>query len=423
LTEIESQRFDQKMRRVVITGMGVVSPCGNNAADTWAAIANGRSGIGAITRFDASDYAVRIAGEVKGFDALQYIEKKRLREMDTFIHYAIAAGEMAVRDSGIEPSEAECERIGTLVGVGLGGLGLIQNMADTLHDRGPKRVSPYFIPACLANLAPGQLSMRFGFKGTSFTTTSACASGANALGEAFRAIQLGTLDAALAGGAEATVCGLCVAGFSQMRALSKRNDAPEQASRPYDVDRDGFVISEGAALLMLEERDSALSRGARVYAEILGYGSTADAYHMTTPAPEGEGAQRSMRLALADAKLNPEQIDYINAHATSTDAGDPNELLAIRAVFGQRTGPAVSSTKSMTGHLLGAAGALESVLAVQSIGHSVIPPTINLESPDPAAEGVDLVANQSREQPVSFAMNNSFGFGGTNATLIFGKAN
>jgi 3-oxoacyl-[acyl-carrier-protein] synthase II len=362
---------------------------------------------------------VRIAGEVKGFDPLKYIEKKRIKEMDTFIHYAIAAGEMAVNDSGIEASDEQKQRIGTLVGVGLGGLPLIQSMAETLKDKGPRRVSPYFIPASLANLAPGQLSMRFGFKGTSFTTTSACASGANAIGEAFRAIQLGTLDACLAGGAEATVCGLCVAGFSQMRALSKRNDAPEQASRPYDRDRDGFVIAEGAALLMLEELEYARARGARIHAEVVGYGSTADAYHMTTPAPEGEGAQRSMRLALEDARVAREEIDYINAHATSTEVGDTNELLAIKHVFSGTKGPLVSSTKSMTGHLLGAAGALESVLSIQAMTHSLVPPTINLDSVDPVAEGIQLVANQARERSVALAMNNSFGFGGTNATLIF----
>ena len=407
------------MKRVVITGIGVISPCGNSAGETWSAIANGRSGIGTITRFDASDFSVRIAGEVKGFDALKYIEKKRLKEMDTFIRYAIAAGDMAVADAGLEASDQEKERIGTQVGVGLGGLPLIQNMAEVLHEKGARRVSPYFIPASLANLAPGQLSMRFGFKGTSFTTTSACASGANAIGEAYRAIQLGSLDACLAGGAEATVCGLCVAGFAQMRALSKRNESPEEASRPYDRDRDGFVIAEGAALLVLEEYERARARGAQIHAEVVGYGSTADAYHMTTPAPEGEGAQRSMRLALEDAGVRPDEIDYINAHATSTDVGDANELMAIKSVFAGGKSPAVSSTKSVTGHLLGGAGALESVLSLQAITRGTIPPTINLESPDPIAEGVDLVANQAREQSVSLVMNNSFGFGGANATLIF----
>lgn len=407
------------MRRVVITGLGVVCPCGNNVTDTWDSIANGRSGIGPITRFDASEYGVRIAGEVTDFDPQRYIEKKRLREMDTFIHYAIAAGDMAVKASGLEPTEAQAERVGTLVGVGLGGLGLIQDMAQTLQNKGPKRISPYFIPASLANLAPGQLSMRFGFKGTSYTTTSACASGAHAIGEGFRAIQLGTLDACLAGGAEATICGLAVAGFAQMRALSTRNDAPQAASRPYDIDRDGFVIAEGAALVMLEERQHALARGATIHAEVVGYGSTADAHHMTNPAPEGEGAQRSMRLALSEAKLNPEDIDYLNAHATSTDIGDRNELLAIRKVFGGGPGPMVSATKSMTGHLLGAAGALESVLSVLSLQHGVVPPTINLEKLDPDAEGVDVVRGSAREATVNAVMNNSFGFGGTNATLIF----
>jgi len=410
------------MRRVVITGLGVVCPCGNSVADTWDSITNGRSGIRPITRFDASEYSVRFAGEVRDFDPQRYIEKKRLREMDTFIHYAIAAGDMAVKASGLEPTEAQAERVGTLVGVGLGGLGLIQEMAQTLQSKGPKRISPYFIPASLANLAPGQLSMRFGFKGTSYTTTSACASGAHAIGEGFRAIQLGTLDACLAGGAEATICGLAVAGFAQMRALSTRNDTPEAASRPYDVDRDGFVIAEGAALVVLEERQYALARGATILAEVVGYGSTADAHHMTNPAPEGEGAQRSMRLALAEAKLNPADIDYLNAHATSTDVGDRNELLAIRNVFGTGSGPMVSATKSMTGHLLGAAGALESVLCVLSLQHGVVPPTINLEKLDPDAEGVDVVRGSAREASLNAVMNNSFGFGGTNATLIFKRS-
>ncbi len=409
------------MRRVVITGMGVVCPCGNNVSDTWENIVNGRSGIRAITRFDAAEYSSRIAGEVRDFDPLEYIEKKRLREMDTFIHYAIAAGEMAVRSSGIHPSTAEAERIGTLVGVGLGGLGLIQNMAQTLQTKGPKRISPYFIPASLANLAPGQLSMRFGFKGTSYTTTSACASGAHAIGEAYRAIQLGLLDACLAGGAEATICGLALAGFAQMRALSTRNDAPEAASRPYDRDRDGFVIAEGAALVILEERERALKRGANIVAELTGYGSTADAYHMTNPAPEGEGAQRSMRLALAEAEVATDQVDYINAHATSTDVGDRNELLAIKHVFGSGKGPMVSSTKSMTGHLLGAAGALESVLSILALRDGLVPPNANLENVDANAEGVDLVRGQTREVPVKCVLNNSFGFGGTNASLVFKK--
>ena len=407
------------MRRVVITGLGAVCPCGNNVNDTWDSITNGRSGIRTITRFDVSEYSVKIAGEVRDFDPQRYIEKKRLREMDTFIHYAIAAGDMAVKASGFEPTPAEAERVGTLLGVGLGGLGLIQEMAQLLQNKGPKRISPYFIPASLANLAPGQLSMRFGFKGTSYTTTSACASGAHAIGEGFRAIQLGTLDACLAGGAEATICGLALAGFAQMRALSTRNDAPEAASRPYDTDRDGFVMSEGAALLMLEERQHALARGATILAEVVGYGSTADAHHMTNPAPEGEGAQRSMKLALSEAKLNPEDIDYLNAHATSTDVGDKNELLAIRRVFGTGSGPMVSATKSMTGHLLGAAGALESVLSVLSLQHGIVPPTLNLETLDPAAEGVDIVRGDAREATVNTVMNNSFGFGGTNATLVF----
>ena len=410
------------MRRVVVTGIGALSPTGLDVESTWSGIAAGQSGIATITHFDASSYSVRIAGELKGFDPLQYIEKKRLREGDKFIHYAIAAADEAVKASGLNPaSDEEKEMVGTIIGVGLGGLPVLEAMGRTLTEKGPKRISPYFIPAVISNLAPGQLSMRYGYKGSSFTTTSACASGAHAIGEAARAIRLGELTACLTGGTEATVTGLGIAGFAQMRALSTRNDAPTESSRPWDADRDGFVMGEGAAMLMLEEYEHAKKRGATILAEVAGYGTTADAYHMTSPAPEGEGAQRSIRMALRNAKLNPEDVDYVNAHATSTGVGDINEVLAARKVFGDHATSklAMSSTKSMTGHLLGAAGALESVVCIQAMRNGIVPPTINLENPIEEAQGMNLVAKTAQEKKVRVAMNNSFGFGGTNATVIF----
>lgn len=411
------------MRRVVVTGIGALSPCGLDLASTWQAISSGKTGIGSITRFDATDYSVRIAGEVDHFDPTAFIEKKRVREGDTFIHYAIAAADEAVKTSGFEPNDEQKEMVGTIIGVGLGGLPILEAMGRTLELKGPKRISPYFIPAVISNLAPGQLSMRYGYKGSSFTTTSACASGAHAIGEATRAIRLGELDACLAGGAEACVTGLGIAGFAQMRALSTRNDEPEKASRPWDRDRDGFVMGEGAAMLLLEEYESAKKRGATIYAEVAGYGTTADAYHMTSPSPEGEGAQRSMRMALRNAGLNPEAIGYVNAHATSTGVGDINEVLAMRAVFGDHatTKLAVSSTKSMTGHLLGAAGALESVLCIQALRTGIAPPTLNLDNPIEEAAGLNLVPHQAQEHSFTAVMNNSFGFGGTNATVVFKK--
>ena len=411
------------MRRVVVTGIGVVSPCGLNLASTWEAIVRGQTGISQITHFDASEYSVRIAGEVKGFDPGVFIEKKRIKEGDTFIHYAIAAADEAVKASGFEPNDEQKEMVGTIIGVGLGGLPMLEKMGRILETKGPKRISPYFIPAVISNLAPGQLSMRYGYKGSSFTTTSACASGAHALGEATRAIRLGELDACLTGGAEACVTGLGIAGFAQMRALSTRNDEPEKASRPWDAARDGFVMGEGAAMLLLEEYESAKKRGAPILAEVSGYGTTADAYHMTSPSPEGEGAQRSMRMALKNAKLTPEEIGYVNAHATSTGVGDINEVLAMRAVFGEyaKAGLAVSSTKSMTGHLLGAAGALESVLSIQALRTGILPPTLNLDNPIEEAAGLNLVPKTAQEKPLKAVMNNSFGFGGTNATVIFSR--
>lgn len=410
------------MRRVVITGVGAVSPCGPDVQSTWRAVTAGESGIARITRFDPTEFPSQIAGEVKGFDPEKYFEKKRVREGDTFIHYAMGASVMAVEGSGFKAeTDEQKERVGTFIGVGLCGLEMIERTARVLMEKGPRKITPYFIPATIANLAPGHVSMRYEFKGPSYTTTSACSSGAHAIGEAMRWIQRGDIDAAVAGGAEATVTGLGVGGFTAMRALSKRNDEPTKASRPFDRDRDGFVIAEGAGVLMLEELESARKRGAKIYGEVVGYGATSDAYHLTLPAPEGEGAQRAMRHALRDAKLNPSDIGYVNAHGTSTPGGDGNELKAIRAVFGDHVdnGLLVSSTKSMTGHLLGAAGGIEAVFSALALDTGIIPPTINLDNPDEAAAGFDLVAHRAREKRVDAIVSNSFGFGGTNVSLVF----
>ncbi|MBN8616394.1 MAG: beta-ketoacyl-ACP synthase II [Deltaproteobacteria bacterium] len=415
------------MRRVVITGMGAVSPCGETVETTWANVTAGKSGIGLIKRFDASQHASKIAGECWGFDAEKYIEKKRLREGDRFIHLAMGAGVQAVEQAGIGAlSDEDKELTGTFVGVGLCGLEVIERMKETLLEKGPRRISPYFIPSAIANLAPGQISMRFGFKGPNYTTTSACSSGAHAIGEAFRWIQRGDLDLAVAGGAESTVTGLGVGGFTAMRALSEQNESPEKASRPFDKGRDGFVIAEGAGLLVLEERERALKRGAPIFCEIIGYGATSDAYHLTQPAPEGEGAQRAMKMAFRDGKIDKERVGYVNAHATSTPIGDKQELQALKAIFGERAlgkkrsdGVWISATKSMTGHLLGAAGGLEAVFSVKSLQTGIIPPTINLDDPDDEAADMELVAHVAKERNLDVVLSNAFGFGGTNVTLAF----
>jgi 3-oxoacyl-[acyl-carrier-protein] synthase II len=388
---------------------------------TWEALIASKSGIRLLQRFDASQHPSRIGGECLDFDAERWIEKRKLREGARFIHMAVAASDMALKNAGFEPTDEQKERVGTLIGVGMCGMELIEQQSQTLFTKGPKRVSPYFIPASITNLAPGQVSMRFGFKGPSYTTTSACSSGAHALGEAFRWIQRGDMDAAVAGGSEASVTALGVAGFTAMKALSTRNDEPEKASRPFDRDRDGFVIAEGAGILILEELELAKQRGANILAEVIGYGASADAYHMTQPAPNGEGAQRSMVQALQDAAVNVDQVDYINAHGTSTQYGDINEVKAIRGVFKEHAnaGMWVSSTKSMTGHLLGAAGGLEAAICALSIAKGVVPPTINLDNLDPECEGLDLVPHEARERWVNVAVSNSFGFGGTNASLVF----
>jgi 3-oxoacyl-[acyl-carrier-protein] synthase II len=417
------------MRRVVVTGYGAVSPCGLTAADSWSAIRDGQSGIGPIGLFDASEFATRFAGECKGFVPENYLPKREVRTMDRFIHLALAASLEAVGSAGLrEEGDEEFKlRVGTLIGVGIGGLAYLEAMAKVIREKGPSRITPYFIPGTISNLAPGQVSMRFGFKGTSYATTSACTSGAHAIGEAFRTIARGELDGCLAGGSEAAVTPLGIGGFCAMRALSKRNDAPSEASRPWDRERDGFVCSEGAGMLFLEEYEHALARGAHIHAEVVGYGSSADAHHITSPAPEGEGAQRSMQAALHDAKLDPTQIEYLNAHGTSTSLGDVLELTAIGKVFGEhatggkRDGLWVSSTKSMSGHMLGAAGGFESVLSVLALRDGVVPPTINLQQPDEGLERFDLVPHTARERSLKYVLSNSFGFGGTNGSLIFGK--
>ena len=408
------------MRRVVITGVGTVSPCGADVATTWKTVSEGRSGIARIEGFDCTEFASQIAGECSDFDPLQYMQKRRLRETARFSQLAIAASAQAIKNAGFDPTDEEKERVGTFIGVGFCGLEVFEDTCKTLVDKGPRRVSPYFIPSVISNLAPGQVTLDWGFKGPSYTHTSACASGAHAIGDAFRWIQRGEIDAAVAGGAEGAVTPVGVAAFASMRALSRRNDEPELASRPFDADRDGFVIAEGAGVLILEEREAAIARGADIFAEIVGYGATSDAYHMVQPAPEAEGAQRAMKLAIADAKMNPEDIDYVNAHGTSTPMGDVGELQALHRVFGAHAieGLAVSSTKSMTGHLLGAAGGLEPVLCALAMRDGLIPPTINLDSPDPAAAGMNLVPNEAQERPIRALMNNSFGFGGTNCTLV-----
>ncbi len=405
-------------RRVAVTGMGVVSPLGCGVEKNWSALIAGRSGITRITRFPCDDFPTRIAGQVPDFSPEAYIEKKDRKKMDVFIQYAIGAATMAMESSGLVINEENASRVGVIVGVGIGGLESIEETHRCFIDSGLRRLSPFFIPKLIGNLAPGHISMRFGAKGINYAPTSACASGAHGVGEAFRLIRDGYLDAAIAGGSEAAVTPLGVGGFSVMRALSTRNDEPERASRPFDRHRDGFVIGEGAAIMVLEELESAVARGATIHAEIVGYGANADAYHITQPAPEGRGAAECMRLALEDAGLEPTDVGYVNAHGTSTEANDANETLAIKRLFGEHAARLpVSSTKSMTGHLLGAAGSLEAVYTALALREQVIPPTINYEEPDPACD-LDYVPNVARPASFDVAISNSFGFGGTNACLV-----
>lgn len=412
-----------EQRRVVVTGLGLVTPLGIGLEKNWHALVAGRSGIRKIDRFPNIDaFASRIAGQVPDFHAEDFIEPKEIKKMDLFIQYSVAAASMAMEDSGFKIDPQEAESVGVIIGVGLCGIDTIEATERAYLDGGPRKISPFFIPKVISNLAPGQIAIRHGAKGVNWTPTSACASGTHAIGEAFHLIRRGLQEAVIAGGAESAITPLGVGGFSAMKALSTRNDEPERASRPFDRDRDGFVIAEGSGVLILEERDRALKRGAKIYAEVIGYGANGDAYHMTAPAPEGEGAARCMGLSLKDAGIAPTEVDYINAHGTSTEYNDANETQAIKKVFGEQALKlAVSSTKSMTGHLLGAAGAVEGVFSVLALRHGTIPPTINYENPDPECD-LDYVPNQARRADIRVVLSNSFGFGGTNACVIFRRA-
>jgi 3-oxoacyl-[acyl-carrier-protein] synthase II len=399
--------------------MGLVSPIGIGVTQAWDAIVHGRSGIGPLTLFDSSALPTRIAGEVRGFRAEDWMDPREARRMDRFIHFSIAAAELAIRDAGLALEREDLTRIGVIVGTGMGGIATMEETYSTLRDRGHKRVSPFFVPSVIANLAPGQISMRYGLQGPNFALVSACATGNHALGEALLMLSHGMADVILAGGAEATLTPLGFAGFVAARAMSERNDDPERASRPFDRARDGFVPAEGAAVLVLETQEHARRRGARIYARLTGYGASADAHHVTAPAPHGEGAQRAMRMALAMSRLSPDAVGYLNAHATSTPVGDVAEAEAIHAVFGAHTPHLpVSSTKSMTGHMLGAAGGAEAIFSIMALHTGVLPPTINVEELDPAC-ALDVIPNVVREKRVETVMSNGFGFGGTNATLLF----
>ncbi|GAB4247809.1 MAG: beta-ketoacyl-ACP synthase II [Candidatus Methylacidiphilales bacterium] len=409
-------------KRVVVTGLGVVTPVGNDVPTFWNAIVAGRSGVGPITRFDASSYDTRFAAEVKDFDPLPALPSpKDVRRTDRYTHLAFAAAREAVAESGIFPYAGDPDRVGVLIGSGIGGLQTLEDQHTILREKGPTRVSPFMIPMMISNMASGLISIQYGFRGPNFAIVTACASSSNSIGEAFKLIREGEADVMLAGGSEAACVPLGLSGFAAMKALSSRNDAPEKASRPFDADRDGFVLGEGAGVLVLEDIDHARRRGAKIYGEIVGYGITADAYHMTSPAPEGAGAARAMRRALEVAKLPPEAIDYINAHGTSTPQGDICETQAIKTVFGPHADKVwVSSTKSMTGHLLGGAGAVEMVACLKALEMGIVPPTINLDNPDPACD-LDYVPKTARQGSITTIMNNSFGFGGHNACLIARK--
>jgi 3-oxoacyl-[acyl-carrier-protein] synthase II len=406
-------------RRVVVTGVGLVSPLGIGTEETWKGLLAGRSGAGPITLFDASRHSTRFACEVKGFDPLDWIEKKQVKKMDRFIQFALAASDLALADAALTVPIADAERMGVIIGSGIGGFGTIEKEHTALVNGGPRKISPFFIPAVIVNLAAGWVSIRSGAKGPNSATCTACTSGAHAIGDAYRLIQHGDTDAMITGGAEAAVTALGVGGFCAMRALSTRNDEPERASRPFDRDRDGFVIGEGAGILILEELEHARGRGARILSEIVGYGMSGDAYHISAPSEDGDGAIRVMRAALADAGVEPEQIDYINVHGTSTPRGDAGETLAMKAVFGDHAHKmAISSTKSMIGHLLGASGGVEAGITTLALRDQAIPPTINLDNPDPECD-LDYVPNESRRAEVRYALSNSFGFGGTNGALLF----
>jgi 3-oxoacyl-[acyl-carrier-protein] synthase II len=407
-------------RRVVVTGIGCVSPLGIGVDETWKGIVEGRSGITRITKFDASNLPSQIAGEVKNFKPQDFMPEKLVSRVDTFIQYAIASARMALEDAKLVDVELG-ERAGVIIGVGMGGVGQVEHYTRILDERGYKRVTPFFIPMIIPNMAAGQVAILFGAKGPNLAVCTACAAGNHAIGEAYRMIKNGIIDIAICGGTESLITPLTVAGFAVMKALSTRNDEPEKASRPFDAKRDGFVIAEGAGILVLEELTHAQKRGAKVYAELIGYGATCDAYHMTAPSPDGEGAETCMKLALEDANIAPNEVDYINAHGTSTPLNDVVETKAIKKVFGEHAYKLmVSSTKSMTGHLLGGAGGLEAVITVKALETGIVPPTINLEEPDPECD-LDYVPNQARRANIKVAMSNAFGFGGTNACLVFKK--
>ncbi|AKF82686.1 3-oxoacyl-ACP synthase [Myxococcus fulvus 124B02] len=406
-------------RRVVVTGLGLISPCGTGVEKSWEALVRGQSGVGPITLFDASALDCRIAGEVKDFKVEDHIERREARRMDRFAHFAVVASDMALEDSGLKVTPENAERIATIIGSGIGGITSLEDTFRRTLEKGPDRISPFFVLQMIINMAPGYVSLRHGLKGPSWAPNSACSTSAHAIGEAMRGIQRGDFDVAVAGGAEAPISLLGVGGFAAMQALSLRNDAPHAASRPFDADRDGFVLAEGSGMLVLEELEHARARGARIHAELTGYGASSDAYHVTAPAPEHEGAQRSMRAALQDAALRPADIGYINAHGTSTDVGDLMETQGIHRVFGDAArSVAVSSTKSMTGHMNGAAGAAEAVISILALTRGMLPPTINLERLDPRIS-LDCVPNTARPAQVDAVMSNSFGFGGTNVSLIF----
>jgi 3-oxoacyl-[acyl-carrier-protein] synthase II len=408
-------------RRVVLTGLGALTPIGNTAEELWTGLTEGRSGIGPITKFDATAYDTRIAGEIKNFDPLAFVDKKEARRLDPYLQYAIASSVMAVGDAGLDPTRVDGERFGVMIGSGIGGITTLLEGEKVRETKGPDRVSPFVIPMLIINMASGLVSMRFGAKGPNSSVVTACATGNHAIGDAFRIIQRDDADVMIAGGAEAIIVPLTIAGFCAMKAMSTRNDDPQKASRPFDAGRDGFVCGEGAGIVVLESLEHARRRDARIYAEIIGYGMTGDAHHMTAPDPEGDGAARAMARALKDARLTPSDVGYVNAHGTSTPYNDRFETVAIKRVFGDHARKlAVSSTKSMTGHLLGAAGGVEAIATALALHHGLLPPTINYETPDPDCD-LDYVPNQARKQDVDVALSNAFGFGGTNATLVFRK--
>jgi 3-oxoacyl-[acyl-carrier-protein] synthase II len=414
-------RPGKDQRRVVVTGMGMVTPVGLNVSQSWDAVVNGRSGIDRITSFDPTNFDAKIAGEVKNFNSDDWVPKKEQKKMDRFIHFTLAAAKMAIQDSELDFSDGRGDRRGSIIGVGMGGLPIIERQMQVLLERGPSRISPFFIPSIISNMAAGHVSMTYGLKGPNFCTTSACASGANAIGESMEYIRRGHADIMVCGGSESAVTPLSIGGFAAMKALSTRNDHPMQASRPWDRDRDGFVLSEGSGVLILEDFEHAKRRGVRIYGEVCGYGVSSDAYHMTSPAPGGAGAAQAMSMAIREANIRPEQIGYINAHGTSTPAGDELESEAVKSVFKEHAYKLwVSSTKSVTGHTLGAAGAIESIFSCMALTKGIVPPTINLEHPSDGCD-LDYVPLTARERKLDYVLNNSFGFGGTNASLIFGR--